>query len=319
MKKLLLIAICFVSFLGKAQIKGSHKDLKDLTSRPLIVEILEEDSKTLKDLSKPKRAGDLYFYKNFIKEFNEDFKNFVQKYWKLNRNIEYKGSSEIEALNKQKNKSYAVIRFLPLLEKDNFAPKSGNCIPSISYSTIENDVQCRTFISSNSLGSEKTFSEKDYRIALETLQSSVNWSIENGKSINGEDYIEKMATANCSKLTGKTLLVADNAMLKESMKEGAKQNYGENLKFVSEIELNDAYANKNKNSAVLITVPYGVMTGGAGGGFAAVSLSMFVFYKIIVDCETGEILWMYKPHGLMINPKSGLTEKEFKFMANCKI
>ena len=121
MKNFLLLAFGLVSLVSSAQIspkfQGEVKELKELQSRTLIVEILEEDPKILKKLDKPKKQDDLIDYKLFIKQFNEEFKIYAAKYWKLNTKIEFKTTTEVLALNKAKDKSYAILRFYNL--KDN--------------------------------------------------------------------------------------------------------------------------------------------------------------------------------------------------------
>jgi hypothetical protein len=74
MKKFLLFAFGLVSLVSSAQISpkfyGEVKELKELQSRTLIVEILEEDPTILKKLDKPKKQDDLNDYKLFIKQQN---------------------------------------------------------------------------------------------------------------------------------------------------------------------------------------------------------------------------------------------------------
>jgi hypothetical protein len=106
-------------------------------------------------------------------------------------------------------------------------------------------------------------------------------------------------------------------LAKGRTKEAAIKNYGGDLKFVPESELNDALVNKSKNTAVIYTAPYGIVKSNA----AFVSMSTIVYFKIIVDCETNEILWLYMPGAMNwgANMSNQLTEGEFKVMADLKI
>lgn len=325
MKKLSIIILLVISFLAKAQISpriyGEKQDFENLKTRPLIIEILEEDPKTLKKLSSPKKADELKDYISFIKEFNENFKLYVEKYWKLNSKFEYKTVTEVNALNKAKNSTYAVIRYISLNDIESYGLKSGLSVPAIAYTRIESDRKrpdAKNYLPYRYFNNnDKSLNEGDYRYVIETLQANVNWIVKNDKSLNFDKFSEKMANENCSKLKGKTLLIEDNMMLKGRSMDEAKKNYGGDLKFVTEKEINDAFVNKTKNTAVMYAAPYGIMKGGA----LVVQVSRTVFFKIIVDCETGEILYLYMPGGLSYgaNISNQMTETEFKTLRDCKI
>ncbi len=325
MKQVFIALLLVTSLATKAQISpkiyGEKEDFENLKTRPLIIETLEEDPKILKKLSSPKKAEELKDYINFIKEFNENFKTYVQKYWKLNSKFENKTITEVNGLNKGKNNTYAVIRFVSLNDIDSYGLKSGLSVPAIAYSRVESDR--RKPDSKNYLpyryfsNDEKSLNEGDYKYVLETLQANINWIVKNDKSLSFDKYSEKMAIENCQKLKGKTLLIEDNMMMKGRSISEAKKNYGGDLKFVSETEINDAFVSKKKHTAVLYAAPYGIIK----GGIAVVQISRIVFFKIIVDCETGEILYLYMPGGMSYgaNLSNQMTETEFKTLANCKI
>lgn len=325
MKKVCIVLLLITTLVTKAQINpknyGEKQDFENLKTRTLIVEILEEDPKTLKKLSSPKKAEELKNYVDFIKEFNNNFKTYVQKYWRLNSKLEYKTTTEVDALNKQKNTTYAVIRFVSLNDIDSYGLKSGLSVPAISYSRIESDRRkpdAKNYLPYRYFSNDdKSLNEGDYKYVLETLQANINWIVKNDKTISFDKYSEKMAIENCPKLKGKTLLIEDNMMMKGRSTDEAKKNYGGDLKFVSETEINDAFVSKKKNTAVLYAAPFGIIK----GGIAVVQVSRIVFFKIIVDCETGEILYLYMPGGMSYgaNLSNQMTETEFKTLANCKI
>jgi hypothetical protein len=324
MKRILFCFLVLTSFASKAQINVSFyadpDELKQLKTRPLLVEVLEEDEDVLKKLDKPKKADELADYKKFIVDFNKDFKIYAEKYWAFTDKIEFKTTSEIEALQKAKNKSYAVLRLVQLNDKGYWGFKTTQNVPAIAFTRIESNIiktDSKIYLPSRNLNNENTLSESDYKYALTILQANVDWIIANNKVLNFDKYAEKMAKENVSKLKGKTLLVEDNMLAKGRTKEAAIKNYGGDLKFVSESELNDALVNKSKNTAVLYTAPYGIVKSNA----PFVSMSTIVYFKIIVDCETNEILWLYMPGAMNwgANMSNQLTEGEFKVMADSKI
>jgi hypothetical protein len=323
MKKFLLLAFGLVSFASSAQISskfyGEPKELKELQSRTLIVEILEENPKVLKKLDKPKKQKELSDYKLFIKQFNEEFKVYATKYWKLNSKIEFKTETEILALNKAKNKSFAVLRYYNLQDNNSFGLDTKMTVAALVYTRCEtsiNQPDSKIYLPIRKDLNDKFLLEADYKYALETLQSNINYIVATNKVIDFDKYADKMSDQNCSKLKGKTLLVGNDMMMKGRTQSEAKSNYGGDLKFVSEADLNSAVVNKTKNTAVLYSIPYGIIK----SGLVVVQLSNFVFCKVIVDCETGEILWLHMPGGFSYgsNITYYLTEKEFKMMAECK-
>jgi hypothetical protein len=322
MKKFLLFAFGLVSLVSSAQISpkfyGEVKELKELQSRTLIVEILEEDPTILKKLDKPKKQDDLNDYKLFIKQFNEEFKIYAAKYWKLNTKIEFKTTTEVLALNKAKDKSYAILRFYNLKDNNSRGIYTRLSVSAIVYTRNESSINqpdSKIYLPIRPDSKDKFLLEADYKYVLETLQANIKWIVSNDKVLNFDKYADKMSDDNCSKLKGKTLLVGNDMMMKNRTQAEAITNYNGDLKFVSETELNNAFVNKTKNTAVLYSIPYGILKVGSG-----IQIANIVFFKVIVDCETGEILWLHMPGGMSYgsNISYYLTEKEFKMMANCK-
>lgn len=322
MKKILLLAFGFVSLASSAQITskfyGEVKELKELQSRTLIVEVLEEDPKTLKKLDKPKKQKELNDYKLFIKQFNEEFKIYAAKYWKLNTKIEFKTQTEVLALNKAKDKSFAVLKYYNLKDNNSFGLDTKMTVAALVYTRCEtsiNQPDSKIYLPIRKDLTEKFLLEADYKYTLETLQSNINWIVANNKVIDFDKYADKMSDENCSKLKGKTLLVGNDMMMKGRTQSEAKANYGGDLKFVSDADINTAVVNKTKNTAVLYSIPYGILK-----SVGVIQIANIVFFKVITDCETGEILWLHMPGGFSYgsNISYFLTEKEFKMMAECK-
>jgi hypothetical protein len=324
MKRILFGLLLLTSLVSKAQINvtfyGEPDELKELKTRPLLVEILEENEDVLEKLSKPKKAEELKDYKKFIVDFNADFKVYAQKYWTFTDKMEFKTATEIKDLQKAKNKSYAVLRLIQLNDKGYWGVRTNQNVPALAFTRIESSVakaDSKIYLPSRNLNNDKSLSEADYKYALSILQANVDWIIANNKVLNFDKYAEKMAKENVSKLKGKTLLVEDNMLMKGRSKEQAIKNYGGDLKFVSENELSDALVSKAKNTAVVYTAPYGIVKSNA----PFVSVSTIVYFKIIVDCETNEILWLYMPGAMNwgANMSNQITEGEFKVMADLKI
>lgn len=306
--------------------KGKPENFKELINKKLIVLLLEENPKTVKSLSKPKYANDLESYRMFIKQHNERFLDYVKKYWTFNsNNFEFKKASELDELmkNKKADKNFAVLGFQILGDTDsNFATELSNKsdfgVGALFFSAPESRngyVKC--YINGFNLkpiNGEIIF-EEDYKFALETLQNSIKSFINNDKVVNFRKYASNMIELNCSKLKSKQLLVNENALMKGRTEEGAKKNYDGDLKFVPQEELRKAYLTKEKGKAILLTYPYGVIK----GSLSVISVARMIYLKVIVDCETGEILHSYMPGGFSYgaNLTDSMTESEFKTIGKC--
>ncbi|MFM9987247.1 hypothetical protein [Flavobacterium sp.] len=323
MKKLLLLSFCLVSFLGRAQISsyfhGDAKDFADLKTRSLIVELLEEDEKILKKLEKPKYADDLKAYKNMIKLYNEEIVLYAKKYWILNTDFEFKTQSEVETLKKSKNKSYAVLRNLRLKDIDtDFRTKL--YINAFVYTRIESNKDApdsQAYMPVFSKKSNILMDEADYKFCFDVLQSNINYIISKKKNINSENYIKEMAEGNCPLIKNKTLLVKESLIYEKTSKGACLKKYNGNLKIVSDEEVNKAFIEKEKDKVVLFSVPYEI----AKGNMGPVGQSFIISYKVIVDCETGKILYLFMPKGFAVmgqNLFQFMIDKDFENIKNCK-
>lgn len=322
MKKIILLTIVLLPFLSTSQISsyfhGGAKDFIELKSRNLIVETLEENPKVLKDLEKPKNAEKLVAYKKIIKLYNQEIVSYAKKYWTLNTNIEFKSESEVETLKKDK-KPYAILRNLRLNDID-FDFKSGLSVNAIVYTAIEsskNKPDSQAYFPLLSDSDKFLLTEADYKFIFTVLQSNINYIIDNKSNQNSENYLRKMAENNCPLVKNKTLLVKESLLHSSTTKEKCLKLYDGKLAIVSEDEINKAFVEKQKDKVVLFSVPYEI----GKGGFGPISQSFLMSYKVIVDCETNKILYMFAPKGFAImgqNLFQYMIEKDFENIKKCK-
>ncbi len=323
MKKLLLLTICLVSFVGRAQVSsyfhGGIKDFNNLKTRTLIVELLEEDEKILKKLAKPKYAEDLIAYKKMIRLYNQEISIYAKKYWTLNSTIEIKNQSEVEALKKERNRSYAVLRNLRLNDKD-LDFRSSLYVNAFVYTRIESSLDSpdsQAYMPVFSKSAEVLLNESDYKFCLETLQANINYIVSTKKNENSENYIKLMAEGNCTLIKNKTLLVKESLLHEKVTKESCLKKYNGNLQIVTDEEVSKAFVNKDKDKVVLFSVPYEIGKGSLG----PVGQSFIMSYKVVVDCETGKILYLFMPRGFAVmgqNIYQFMIEKDFENIKNCK-
>ena len=112
MKKLFtLFALVVIYANAYAQFEvPKQKDAISLKSRTLLVKLKSVDDDYIKrNFKKDPEGGE--DYRKRAEAFNETLKQYISKYWKLNTTIEFKTFEEINALLKQDEDKYAVLRF----------------------------------------------------------------------------------------------------------------------------------------------------------------------------------------------------------------
>lgn len=323
MKKLLFVVFCMFSFLGNAQISsrfyGNQKVFIDLKSRPLLVELLEENPKVLKKFEKPKHADALKNYKNFIKFYNQEIVLYAKKYWTLNSSIEFKNESEIEKLKDAKNNSYAILRHLRLNDIDSDF-RTSMFVNTFSYTRIESNndkPDSHSYFPSVSKLKDKLLLESDYKFALGLLQDNINYIITNKKTIDSEDYLKDMAEGNCELIKKKTLIVKESLIHEKFKKENCIKKYAGNLQIVSDDDFDKALVNKDKDKVALFSVYYELGKGSLG----PVGQTFLMSYKVVIDCATGKILYLFMPRGMGVigqNISDFMIDKDFENIKNCK-
>jgi hypothetical protein len=311
---------------SSAQISGKYygekEDFKQMAKRTLVVELLEEEPEVIKRLSKKEsRAKQLEEYKAFIVHYNELIKAAVPKYWTYNTSIEYKTSTEVAALKKEKSKKHVLLAYFELADSDlEFSDRSDLVVPALKYTRMERPDRMpdyKIYLPSSFIRPGKKYLPADFKVALLGMQQNIKWVVKNDKTIQYQDFTEKEGENNCSKLKKMDLLVENTALFNKVTTQEANAAYGASITWVNGNELNKHVSEGTKGKAALFAIPYGL----AKGGIGPISTSALVFFKIVVDCETGEILWSNNPGNMPIgkNVSQYLMEKEFKNMGQCKL
>lgn len=298
---------------------GKPEDFKAMSKRTLVVELLEEDKDYVAKLSKKeKNAKELQEYQDFISEYNKMIKEVVPKYWKYNAVIEYKTESEVRKLRDAKNNKYVVLAYFELEDGGaNVVTRSGLTVPALMYQRMEEPlrkIDYKIYFPSSFARKNSKYLESDCKFVLICMQEHIKWIIKNDDVLHFEDYTEKIAEPNCVKLKDYTVLIDKEYIDKSTNESEAKTTYGKKIEFVTAENLDLSYVNGEKGKAVLFAIPYGI----AKGGIGPISSAKLMYLKVIVSCETGEILWKYKP-GMGGNILSKLIKAEFKRMAECKL
>ena len=316
MKKTSFILISLLAlinlFNAEAQItKASPEEFKSIKSRPLIVELAEEDKDYIESIEKkiskasdnPERKErlkkDLEGHKNFVSIYNSTIKEAMDKYWNLNKTIIYKTVEEVKKLREDKSNKYTVL-FYSMSSTSGSASvgytfNSGLAIPTLNYSRIEEGtikVDYSFFIPSTGdrLGDAMVLS--DFAISFKIMKNQIE-AIESlgNKNYTAKKFGKDQAEANCSKMAGKTIYF-DETFFKDKVSDSEVAEASKNkVKFVSHDEIGKSILN-NEDKFITINIPWGIAEGSIGVGIS-ITTSRIQFMKSIVNANTGQIVYAY--------------------------
>lgn len=154
--------------------------------------------------------------------------------------------------------------------------------------------------------------ESDFRMLFITMQAAITYNIETDKAHEYLDFIKKQVKENCGKLQNETLLIDDKYLYKSVSPEEAYKAYDRNMKLVPSAELDKAFVNAQKSTAVLFSIPYGIGKGSLG----PINTSALVYMKVIADAESFAIIGLHKA-GIGSSYVSTLTKGDFKDLKDC--
>lgn len=312
----ILISLTVLIHNIEAQVtKASPEEFKILKSRPLIVELAEQDKEYIESTEKsilkannPQRKErlqkDLDGHKNFVAIYNATIKEAIENYWGLNKNILYKTVEEVKDLRKAKSTKYTVL-FYSMSSTSGSASvgytfNSGQAIPTLNYSRIEEGtikVDYSFFIPSTGDRAGDAMVLSDFALSFRIMKNQIEEIEKTGqKNYTTKKFGKDQAEVNCKKLAGKTIYF-DETFLKDKVDDSDITNVsGNNIEFVSHNKIGEAIL-KNEDKLITVNIPWGIAEGGTGGSLGALSAGITVsriqFMKSIINAKTGEILYVY--------------------------
>lgn len=281
--------------------------LKNMNQRPLLVELLEVNEKLIAKLSKskkPKKSEKNAVIKDFYVKFINDYNNFikiaVKKHWKLNTDISFKTTSEIDELNKL-DKKYSVLFYSehlngnPLDGHLNYFNHFNEASPGLRYSRIEKrDVVGRhpdySFFIPQPNTRKNTILLSDLIITIKLMHNHLNATLKNKseKNFSFKRFAQKQASENCLNFQNKTNLLVKNTDIKETLffKHNNKHPKRK-LILKNDAEISELIINEKEEFACLLFL-YGFPTNENTGGQPTPK-----YFKSFIDLSTGEIYSIY--------------------------
>ncbi|MBI2969021.1 MAG: hypothetical protein HYY40_14560 [Bacteroidetes bacterium] len=272
----------------------------DVFKRKLAVELLDEDPKKIEKLKKENNPDAIERYKCKIERYNTLLKWAIEKYWKLNKVIEFKTESEIKKIRKASDKKYVCLKFAELRD-----PNSGLIsipVPGLEYGKPEKMIpEYQIAIAYGMARKNHCFNESDFAFTIQLLQRILEKSIKQNKFAPslmkwGPDEGGK----NCSKIKNRTLLIDREFMAKDITDDDVSKEFPYKFKITNSEELNTAYISGDSSVAVPFLIPY--PSGVAYG-----------YYRVLADPVTGNI--MKFTMGLLNDEK--IRKMELNSFGNC--
>lgn len=292
MKKLLILISTLIVAYNQTQAQKIHaepSDFKQIFSRPMIVELLEEDAKIVAHLQKiikkhPTAAED---YKSFIRLYNENIKMAVDKFWTVNKEIEYRTTSDIHTLVKKKNTTYAILYYSESAEQFvDYATNKNVVVPSLNYTRMEHHngkVDYSIFLPISFLTPHDDYIETDLIFGVQFIQRNIEYMIEKNIKMSASAYAKTFGVT-CTLLQNKTLLLDNKLMANNASIEEIKNNYKYKFTFADAKKINEAVENADHESAYLVSLPYEKHTASPN------SPSSILCIRLVIDPKDGNIL-----------------------------
>ena len=309
-----------------ATIGASPAELKALSKRTLVVELPEPNQRVIAEFpsknADAKKAGN----EGSLDSYRAQIEPAIRKYWTYNKEIEFKTTSEIIELFKEKNPKYVALIKVVLADGGGaYAYSFGLGVPALVFTATDGaskvnkngqmtlmnwDFQAYLATTPANYGRED-YSEASMKFTLVEAQKLLEWNTAAGnkKSENFIKYAKDQSEKNCAKLTSKKLLIDKQDLSKKMSPADATASYGRNLELVDPSELESAYLNGDTERAVLFSVPVGIGIGTS----VLVEVTNLIYMRVAVDPSTDQILAC-----IPVSEPPGITKTEMTILKKCK-
>lgn len=292
MKKILILISTIVLAYTQGQAQKVHaepSEFKQIFARPMIVELLEEDPKILAHLQKviKKHPQALQDYRSFIALYNENIRMAVDKFWTVNKEIEYRSTSDIQTLVKKKNTTYSVLYYSESAEQFvDYTTNKNLVVPTLNFTRMEHHngkVDYSIFLPISFLIPHDDYIETDLIFGVQFIQRNIEYMIEKNVKMSASAYAKTFGVI-CTLLQTKTLLLDNKLMSNNASTEEIKNNYKYKFTFAEAKKINEAVETSDPESAYLVSLPYEKHTASPNAP------SSILCIRLIIDSKDGNIL-----------------------------
>jgi hypothetical protein len=324
-------------------VNAKSEDFKEITTRPLIVQLVSEDSYLVEDLEKrisktsnAKRKteieAELNAYREFISSYNLLIKDVVKKIWQLNKEktIEFKTFSETQDIRRVNARNYSLLQFVQTklwvtndYGKETFTTKT---IPTLVYSRMEKaepyddnfnkKIDYSIYLPFINSRSNQQLLESDLIIILKIMQNHIEEiQTYDKKNYTAFDFAKDQDEEFCDQLKGLTLLLDEKLLDKKTNKQDIGKAFTGNLSVISTDEISKSI-NQAEDVPVSIVLPYSIKHDKSGiPGLESSELIMYI--KCFINAKTANFYSCYGTKAVD-NWEPFFKTQEFKKIEKCK-
>ncbi|WP_375561606.1 hypothetical protein ACE193_03380 [Bernardetia sp. OM2101] len=295
---IILFLFCGVSSsFAQLGAKNNPEDIAMLKKRVLLVGIAKEDPKLIAKYKKKKDKSKLEDYRKDIKEYNENIKAAVDKFWTFNAKVEYKSHQEIASLRKAKKLSkYAILEHDIVTQYvgqfNTFRTKVGEkSVLGIMLGKGKKSKYVTSAIMPNIIASKE-----DFAYAILYIQNS----LENFKEGKKGKEMRQEIKSNSEQLSKLTLLIDKEQLSKKTTEAKIRSVYPYKFEIVSRDRINEAIWNREEGVCYIQVIP--LMAASAGGRTGGLTISKMLFGQQAMLASTGEMLaYSYPKVGFVVS------------------
>lgn len=341
---LLIIFLLFQLQCIKSQVvNAKSEDFKELTKRPLIIQLVTEDTYLVEDLEKKiakttnakrkaESEGELNAYKSFISSYNILIKDVINKHWQFNKEktIEFKTFSEVQVLRKVNPRNYSLLQFVQTklwvtneYGKETFTAKT---IPTLVYSRMENSepyddnfnkkIDYSIYLPFINSRKGQQLYDSDLFIIIKLMQNHIKEiQTYDKKNYTIMDFAKDQTDEFCDKLKGLTLLLDERLLETKTNKAEIAKTYSGNLSVIASEEISKTI-NLEEDVPVGIILPYSVKSDKSGVP-GLESSEKIMYMKCFINAKTANFYSCYGTKSID-NWDPFFKTQEFKKIEKCK-
>ncbi len=341
---LLSFIVVFLLQNAKAQIVNAKaEDFKEITRRPLIVQLVTEDAYLVEDLEKSisktsnaKRKAELEAelnaYREFVSSYNKLIQEVIKKTWQFNKEtpIEYKTFSEVQDLRRVNPRNYTILQFVQTklwvtneYGKECFTAKT---IPTLVYSRMEKaepydnkfneKIDYSIYLPYiNSRKGQELF-DSDLLIIIKLLHNHIKEiQTYDKKNFTLHDFAKDQDEEFCDKLKGQTLLLDEKHLDTKTQKQDIIKSYSGNLNVITTEEILKSLS-QEEDVPVSIILPYSIKHDKSGvPGLESSERLMYI--KCFINARSANFYSCYGSK-TVDNWEPYFKTQEFKKIEKCK-
>lgn len=294
-------------------------DYTSIGKRKLAVELLEEDGRAISKFTRNKEdyPKGVENYQKYVRSYNENMKNLMPKFWKLNTTIEFKTPKEVKKLIEARDKDYVILQAKEVGGGEEFITRfDGTAISLILFRAEKSGtIDYKIMLPYSSSRNDQCNTTPDFTFTIQAAAANIEYMMEKKTTATFPDFMETKAIANCKDLKDKTLLLEPDVLSPKADKKTIKEYYDKKFEVLKkDLSLvNNAVETQDPAMCYVVLIPYSTYQ----NPFASEPRTYVLCYKLIVNAADGKIMNYMEGKAKNGDDVSLLQEKDFKQLNSC--